>query len=74
MNFSLINIEDAAAVAGTSQNAIMRMVREGLLLIVRADGEACVRERDIISLCSMNRDDPHWLTCECPGPCKCYGA
>lgn len=69
---SLLTLEDAATLFGTTVAAIQRMQREGLVRDATLGDEALVMGPEMMRVEEAAKRDPRILTCEClEGPCCC---
>ncbi len=71
MPYDLLTLPDVQVQHGISPSALNRMVREGLIVYVRADNALHVRSDQLDNIVRAAVVLPSLLTCECAGPCYC---
>lgn len=71
MPYELLTPDEVLLKYGISPSVLDRMVREGLIAYIRADGEQHVRSDCIERIVLASANMPTLLTCSCAGPCDC---
>ena len=68
----LITMTSAAHQHGIPVAAVVRMESEGLLEILRFNGDYFLRRDELSRVADLALTDPKFLTCTCiAGPCRC---
>jgi hypothetical protein len=71
----LLHITEATKQYNTTVASLLRMDTEGLVRVIKYEGDYFIVAADLRRVAELAKDDPRLMSCPCVGgPCECVAA